>query len=154
MINGVRRCGKTRNITYVLNEHRANNWIGFDLTKPEDLDFLKIATEGGVEEFIQHVTIKADIKLDNETIFFIDEIQQNEQIYFFIKRYHDYISRKGMQNNIIISGSYIDSTIFNNNYKSLTGTTHKVSMYPLSFYEFVNNLKNGEQLISLTRNKI
>ena len=155
-ISGVRRCGKTINIEYMLNLKRPNNWIGFDLTVKEDMDFLLDATNGSVEIFIAKLKMHMTFTMNKDTIIFIDEIQENIDIHFFIKRYYDYIQKQGLKNNIIASGSYINSVIYVKRFKALTGTIKSLTMYPLSFYEFIQNIfiddvSKGENLIELIR---
>ena len=54
------------------------------------------------------------MKVTNNTLIIIDEVQESEEAYIFIKEFHD----SSYENNLICSGSYVDNQVIQKNSRS------------------------------------
>ena len=146
IVNGMRQVGKTDLIKKYGEKYHVNNYIYIDMFDPASHGIFNNTFESvfdSLEEFSGKV-------ITNETLIIIDEVQNSEQAYMFIKALHD----SERPNNLICSGSYIENTIILKSYKIPLGCYQELTISPLSFYEFVLNQVNGEKLLGYTKNAI
>ena len=146
IVNGMRQVGKTDLIKKYGKKHHTNNYIYIDLFDPATNDIFNNKFDvvfDSLEEF-------SGKEITDKTLIIIDEVQNSEQAYMFIKALHD----SQRPNNLICSGSYIENTVISKSYKIPLGCYQELTISPLSFYEFVLNQKDGDKLLGYTRNAI
>ena len=141
MILGVRQCGKT----YIINEFCKNeykNYIYVNLFEQENIVKLYNSSLNSDEKFKQ-LKVLIDFDLDIEdTILFIDEIQESEQLISELK----YFCEKHNNVRIICAGSLLGVKLKRTKFSFPVGKVKMLNMYPLDFEEFLLAM-NQELLI-------
>ncbi len=144
MILGVRQCGKT----YIIEEfckREYKNWCKIDLFKRNDI----------VELFNQPINVEEKLNIlktlidcdieDSDSVLFIDEIQESEELISqlkFLCEYHNNI-------NIICAGSLLGVKLKRLKKSFPVGKVWMIDMYPMDFEEFLitNNKQNLVNLL-------
>lgn len=134
LLNGMRQVGKTTTILNFLEEHCSNNYIKLNLLEEKDKQIFE--NSGSYEEILINIEASTRKKINEDTIIFIDEVQESENAYNFIKLAND---NPAYNNNLICSGSYINNHVLQNGYKVAYGSYQELIMYPLTFYEYALN---------------
>ena len=141
MILGVRQCGKT----YIINEFCKNeykNYIYVNLFEQDNIVKLYNSSLNSDEKFKQ-LKVLIDFDLDIEdTILFIDEIQESEQLISELK----YFCEKHNNVRIICAGSLLGVKLKRTKFSFPVGKVKMLNMYPLDFEEFLLAM-NQELLI-------
>ncbi len=141
MILGVRQCGKT----YIINEFCKNeykNYIYVNLFEQKNIVKLYNSSLNSDEKFKQ-LKVLIDFDLDIEdTILFIDEIQESEQLISELK----YFCEKHNNVRIICAGSLLGVKLKRTKFSFPVGKVKMLNMYPLDFEEFLLAM-NQELLI-------
>ena len=141
MILGVRQCGKT----YIINEFCKNeykNYIYVNLFEQDNIVKLYNSSLNSDEKFKQlKVLIDFDLDIEN-TILFIDEIQESEQLISELK----YFCEKHNNVRIICAGSLLGVKLKRTKFSFPVGKVKMLNMYPLDFEEFLLAM-NQELLI-------
>ena len=141
MVLGVRQCGKT----YIINEFCKNeykNYIYVNLFEQENIVKLYNSSLNSDEKFKQ-LKVLIDFDLDIEdTILFIDEIQESEQLISELK----YFCEKHNNVRIICAGSLLGVKLKRTKFSFPVGKVKMLNMYPLDFEEFLLAM-NQELLI-------
>ena len=146
IVKGMRQVGKTDLIKKYGKQMHPNNYIYIDLFEPFAKDIFN-NTFANVFDALEEFSNKV---ITDTTLIIIDEVQESEQAYMFIKALHD--STK--PNNLICSGSYIENTVILESFKIPLGCYQELIINPLSFYEFVLNQVDGDKLLKFTENAI
>lgn len=141
MVLGVRQCGKT----YIINEFCKNeykNYIYVNLFEQDNIVKLYNSSLNSDEKFKQ-LKVLIDFDLDIEdTILFIDEIQESEQLISELK----YFCEKHNNVRIICAGSLLGVKLKRTKFSFPVGKVKILNMYPLDFEEFLLAM-NQELLI-------
>ena len=141
MVLGVRQCGKT----YIINEFCKNeykNYIYVNLFEQKNIVKLYNSSLNSDEKFKQ-LKVLIDFDLDIEdTILFIDEIQESEQLISELK----YFCEKHNNVRIICAGSLLGVKLKRTKFSFPVGKVKMLNMYPLDFEEFLLAM-NQELLI-------
>ena len=146
IVNGMRQVGKTDLIKKYGEKYHTNNYIYIDMFDPAAHGIFN-NTFNNIFDSLEEFSGKV---ITDTTLIIIDEVQDSEQAYMFIKALHD----SPRPNNLICSGSYIENTIILKSYKIPLGCYQELTINPLSFYEFVLNQVDGEKLLHYTKNAI
>ena len=152
-IRGMRQVGKT---TIAINflESLSNKYVMLDMSIDQDLSLFEedILTVRNYREIILEHT---GIPVLNDTMIFIDEIQKSPKAFAFIKHYKDERTRLKEPVNLIVSGSYVDTTVtINKHFDIPVGCIEPITIRPLSFYEFLYSVPDGDALIKNIRDNI
>jgi len=134
LLNGMRQVGKTTTINIFLEKYSKNNYIKLNLIEERDKEVFD--DSGSFDEIMTNIEAISGKKINKDTIIFIDEVQESEKAYNFIKIAND---NPSYNNNLILSGSYINRYVLKNEYKVALGSYQELIMYPLTFYEYVLN---------------
>ena len=145
IVNGMRQVGKTTLIKEYANTYFKNNFVYLNLFDKEDYDIFN----NGLETTLQAIQSIKGIELTKNTLIIIDEVQESESAYMFIKALHD----SDKPNNLICSGSYIENHVIQNNFKIPMGCYETLTIYPLSFKEFLIN-KGEESSLKVAKSNI
>lgn len=142
MVLGVRQCGKT----YIINEFCKNeykNYIYVNLFEQENIVNLYNSSLNSDEKFKQlKVLVDFDLEIE-DTILFIDEIQESEQLVSELK----YFCEKHNNVRIICAGSLLGVKLKRTKFSFPVGKVKMINMYPLDFEEFLLAM-NQELLIN------
>lgn len=161
MLLGARQVGKT----YIINEFCKNeyeNYININLfERPDIIDLYKTRLTSD-EKFLK---LKALLNFDIEkpnTIFFIDEIQESEELISELK----YFCERHNNINIIVAGSLLGIKLKRSHFSFPVGKVHMLTLYPMNFEEFLlafnetylideikNCYKENEQMLESLHNK-
>jgi len=132
MILGVRQSGKT----YIINEFCKNeyeNCIYINLFEKDNIKELYDSSLTSDEKFSQlKVLLNFDIEKDN-TILFIDEIQESEKLISELK----YFCEKHNNIRIICAGSLLGVKLKRSKFSFPVGKVKMLNMYPMDFEEFL-----------------
>ncbi|MEG1288067.1 MAG: AAA family ATPase [Bacilli bacterium] len=132
MILGARQVGKT----YIIREFCKNefkNFVEINLFEREDIISIYKSNEPSTSKLIK---LKALINMDIEnedTVFFIDEIQQSEEIISELK----FFNERHPKMNIICAGSLLGVKLKRSSFSFPVGKVKMLNMYPLNFEEFL-----------------
>ena len=148
MLLGARQVGKT----YIINQFCEENYkhvIRANLFERVDIVELYRSNLNAVEKY-QKLKVLLDWDLEQEdTILFIDEIQESEKLIsdlkFFCENYPTI--------NIICAGSLLGVKLKRSNFSFPVGKVEMLTLYPMSFLEFLWAFKE-EALIEEIRKKI
>lgn len=140
MVLGVRQSGKT----YIIDEFCKNeykNYLYVNLLQNNDVLRLYESDLTSAEKFLQlKVLLNFDIENEN-TILFIDEIQESEKLIselkFFCENYNNV--------RIICAGSLLGVKLKRSKFSFPVGKVKIINMYPMDFEEFL--LAMGEDLL-------
>ena len=134
-ILGARQVGKTYSVTKVAEELFPNKYIYINFLKNSTY-YNELDTKTDPAEIIAGIEFISGKKIDSNTLIIFDEVQQIPSIKTSLK---NFVEDK-YQIKIICLGSYLGNFIKNDNYSFPVGKTIQLNMYPLNFYEFVDNL--------------
>ena len=141
MILGVRQSGKT----YIINEFCKNeykNYIYINLFERDDVIELYNSNLTSSEKF-NRLKLLLDFDLEKEdTILFIDEIQESEKLIAELK----YFCENHNKIRIICAGSLLGVKLKRKKFSFPVGKVKMINMYPMDFEEFLNAM-NQEMLI-------
>ena len=132
MILGVRQCGKT----YIIREFckkEFKNFIEVNLLEREDIIEIYKSNKTSDEKFKE---LKAYLEFDIEkedTILFIDEIQESEELISQLK----YFCEKRSNVRIICAGSLLGVKLKRMKKSYPVGKVKVHTMYPMDFEEFI-----------------
>ncbi|MCK5867426.1 MAG: ATP-binding protein [Mycoplasmataceae bacterium] len=140
VIKGMRRVGKTTVVNKFIRTYHLRNNISLDLRIENDFKFME-RDFNDVHSFIKELSIYKKQEVNIKTMIFIDEIQESEKAYSFIKTYNDFNKMNNLPINLIVSGSYIDVITVNKKYKVPMGSYESIVLTPMTFYEFINNIE-------------
>lgn len=134
---GVRQCGKT----YIIEEFCKNefkNYIKVDLLARQDIIDLYKENKNSEEKFNQ-LQLLLNIDLQNtDTILFIDEIQESEDLIKDLK----YICENHNYARIIVAGSLLGVKLKRLEKSFPVGKVRLLNMYPMNFEEFLISTNN------------
>jgi len=141
MVLGARQVGKT----YILDEFCKNefkNYIYLNLFERQDVIDLYKTKLSSDEKFMKlKVLLNFDIEKEN-TILFIDEIQESEELISELK----YLCEKHNSVKIVCAGSLLGVKLKRSRFSFPVGKIKIINMYPMDFEEFLMAL-NQELLI-------
>lgn len=145
MILGVRQAGKT----YIIDEFCKNefqNYIYINLFEQDNIVDLYNTNLTSDEKFTQlKVLVNFDLEEDN-TVLFIDEIQESEKLISELK----YFCEKHNNLRIICAGSLLGIKLKRAKFSFPVGKVKMLNMYPLDFEEFLMAM-NENLLIDLIK---
>ena len=145
MVLGVRQSGKT----YIINEFCKNeysNYVYVNLFENTNVIELYNSNLTSIEKF-NRLKLLLDFDFENEdTILFIDEIQESEKLIAELKYFQE------NQNNvrIICAGSLLGVKLKRSKFSFPVGKVKMLNMYPMDFEEFLVAM-NQEMLIDLIK---
>ena len=145
MVLGVRQSGKT----YIIDEFCKNeftNYIYINLLEQDNIIELYNSNLTSDEKFAQlKVLLNFDIE-QNNTVIFIDEIQESEKLISELK----YFCEKHNNVRIICAGSLLGVKLKRAKFSFPVGKVKMLDMYPMDFEEFLMAM-NEELLIDLIK---
>ena len=145
MILGVRQSGKT----YIIDEFCKNefeNYIYVNLFEQDNIVELYNSNLTSDEKFAQlKVLLNFDIEKEN-TILFIDEIQESEKLISELK----YFCERHNNVRIVCAGSLLGVKLKRSKFSFPVGKVKMLNMYPMDFEEFLTAM-NEELLINLIK---
>ncbi len=140
MLLGVRQSGKT----YIINkfcENEFENYIYVNLFEQDNIVSLYNSNLTSDEKFLQlKVLLNFDIEKEN-TVLFIDEIQESEKLISELK----YFCEKHNNVRIICAGSLLGVKLKRSKSSFPVGKVKMINMYPMDFEEFL--MAMGEELL-------
>lgn len=140
LVLGVRQSGKT----YIINEFCQNeyqNYVYVNLLENSNIIELYNTTLSSDEKFAQlKVLLNFDLEKEN-SILFIDEIQESEKLIAELK----YFCEKHNKMRIICAGSLLGVKLKRSNSSFPVGKVKMLNMYPMDFEEFLEAM--GEFLL-------
>ena len=146
MILGVRQAGKT----YIIDEFCKNefqNYIYINLFEQDNIVELYNSNLTLDEKFTQlKVLVNFDLEQDN-TVLFIDEIQESEKLISELK----YFCEKHNNLRIICAGSLLGIKLKRAKFSFPVGKVKMLNMYPMDFEKFLMAMKE-DMLIDLIKN--
>lgn len=146
MILGARQVGKT----YIIDKFARENYKNYYMINLfERRDILEIYQSNiNSEEKFQKLKVLLDFDLEEEdTILFIDEIQESEKIIADLK----FFCEKHPKINIICAGSLLGVKLKRSKFSFPVGKVDMLTLYPMNFLEFLWAF-NEEKLIEEIRN--
>lgn len=145
MILGVRQSGKT----YIINEFCKNeysNYVYVNLFENTNVIELYNSNLTSIEKF-NRLKLLLDFDFEKEdTILFIDEIQESEKIISELK----YFQENHNNVRIICAGSLLGVKLKRSKFSFPVGKVKMLNMYPMDFEEFLVAM-NQEMLIDLIK---
>jgi len=145
MILGVRQSGKT----YIIDEFCKNefvNYIYVNLFEQDNIVELYNSNLTSDEKFAQlKVLLNFDLEKEN-TILFIDEIQESEKLISELK----YFCERHNNVRIVCAGSLLGVKLKRSKFSFPVGKVKMLNMYPMDFEEFLTAM-NEELLINLIK---
>ena len=145
MILGVRQSGKT----YIINEFCKNeysNYVYVNLFENTNVIDLYNSNLTLIEKF-NRLKLLLDFDFEKEdTILFIDEIQESEKLISELK----YFQENHNNVRIICAGSLLDVKLKRSKFSFPVGKVKMLNMYPMDFEEFLVAM-NQEMLIDLIK---
>ena len=145
MLMGVRQCGKT----YIIKEFCQNNYqnvIYVNLFSQDRIIDLYKSDFTSDEKFFQlKVLLDSELE-DDDTIVFIDEIQESEELIAELK----YFNEEHPKMHIICAGSLLGLKLKRLKKSFPVGKVAMLNMYPMDFEEFLWAM-GEEQLIELLK---
>ena len=145
MILGVRQSGKT----YIINEFCKNeysNYVYVNLFENTNVIELYNSNLTSIEKF-NRLKLLLDFDFEKEdTILFIDEIQESEKLISELK----YFQENHNNVRIICAGSLLDVKLKRSKFSFPVGKVKMLNMYPMDFEEFLVAM-NQEMLIALIK---
>ena len=145
MLIGVRQCGKT----YIIKEFCQNNYqnvIYVNLFSQDRIIDLYKSDFTSDEKFFQlKVLLDSELE-DDDTIVFIDEIQESEELIAELK----YFNEEHPKMHIICAGSLLGLKLKRLKKSFPVGKVAMLNMYPMDFEEFLWAM-GEEQLIELLK---
>ena len=145
MILGVRQSGKT----YIINEFCKNeysNYVYVNLFENTNVIELYNSNLTSIEKF-NRLKLLLDFDFENEdTILFIDEIQESEKLIAELK----YFQENHNNVRIICAGSLLGVKLKRSKFSFPVGKVKMLNMYPMDFEEFLVAM-NQEMLIDLIK---
>ena len=139
LVKGMRQVGKTTLIVEYAKNHHEGDYIYIDMFDSTNKDLFSLS----IKELFETIERKFSKKINKHTLLIIDEVQEAEDAYLFIKRLHD----SDYPNNLICSGSYIENIVIQKKYRIPMGCYDQLIITPLSFYEFYLNSENVDDLL-------
>ena len=145
MVLGVRQSGKT----YIINEFCKNeysNYVYVNLFENTNVIELYNSNLTSIEKF-NRLKLLLDFDFEKEdTILFIDEIQESEKLISELK----YFQENHNNVRIICAGSLLDVKLKRSKFSFPVGKVKMLNMYPMDFEEFLVAM-NQEMLIDLIK---
>ena len=145
MVLGVRQSGKT----YIINEFCKNeysNYVYVNLFENTNVIELYNSNLTSIEKF-NRLKLLLDFDFEKEdTILFIDEIQESEKLIAELK----YFQENHNNVRIICAGSLLGVKLKRSNFSFPVGKVKMLNMYPMDFEEFLIAM-NQEMLIDLIK---
>lgn len=145
MVLGVRQSGKT----YIINEFCKNeysNYVYVNLFENINVIELYNSNLTSIEKF-NRLKLLLDFDFENEdTILFIDEIQESEKLIAELK----YFCENHNNVRIICAGSLLGVKLKRSKFSFPVGKVKMLNMYPMDFEEFLVAM-NQEMLIDLIK---
>lgn len=136
IIRGARQVGKTYVITEFAKRY-FHDYVAVNLDKKDVLTFYDNAVS--VEDFIYKTQIFFDKNIDENTLIFIDEIQNSPNLInllrFFKEEYPNLY--------VIAAGSLLEARIKKDSLKIPVGRIEYLYMHPLNFVEFLNAINQS-----------
>lgn len=132
MVLGARQVGKT----YIIQEFCKNefqNYISVNLLEDNKIVDLYNSNQNSSEKFMKlKVLLDFDIEREN-TILFIDEIQESEKLISELK----YFCEKHNNVRVICAGSLLGVKLKRTRFSFPVGKVNMITMYPMDFEEFL-----------------
>ena len=140
LIMGVRQCGKTYIIEeFCKNEYR--HYLKINLLQRKDIEDLYKSNMNSEEKYKM---LKAMINFDfdmEESILFIDEIQESEELISDLK----FFCEEHNNIRIICAGSLLGVKLKRFSKSFPVGKVYMLNMYPMDFEEYL--IANGEEIL-------
>lgn len=132
LLQGARQIGKTWAVER-FGKEQYKYFVKFDLDRsPEVVDAFRISKEPS--RIIKELQAYSEVPLlPGETLIFIDEIQESEEVFNSLK----YFCEDAPQYHIIAAGSLLGVAVKRKHMKVPVGQVNKVDMYPATFREFL-----------------
>ena len=143
IVLGPRQVGKTFVIKQFA-QNEASNHVYINLAQSKDLrdifnhDLNPLVIFEKILLLIDKISNIKDINL-----WVIDEIQENPNALNFLK----FLNESDLENNVIVTGSWIDAAIAKNGSGYPVGQVELINMHPVSIEEFIYNL-HGKKMIN------
>ena len=132
MIMGARQVGKSF-IVRKFGENEYRNFFEINLFNRKDIVELYKGIDTSENKFrALSLLLKTDLE-DNNTLFFIDEIQESEELISELK----FFSEKHPKMSIICAGSLLGVKLKRSHFSFPVGKVEMYYMYPLDFEEFM-----------------
>ena len=145
LITGARQVGKSYIIKQTLKENNVD-YIEFDLLNdPKILSVLNNAVNKDIETFLSVIRVSSKKILNNDTVIFIDEVQECKEILTIIK----YLVEHG-QYRYILSGSLLGVELVDLR-SAPVGYLKIIDMYPLDLEEFLIANGLGNDVINVLK---
>lgn len=139
MVVGARQVGKT----YIINKFCQENYKNYYyLNFMREKEFVKLFKE--IESFDRRVEaleslVGGSIRNDNDTVLFVDEVQESEEFIEALKFFNESIDTY----NIVCAGSLLGVALKRLHSSFPVGKVKVVNMYPMDFEEFLVATKNA-----------
>ena len=145
LITGARQVGKSYIIKQTLKENNID-YIEFDLLNdPKILSVLNNAVNKDIETFLSVIRVSSKKILNNDTVIFLDEVQECKEILTIIK----YLVEHG-QYRYILSGSLLGVELVDLR-SAPVGYLKIIDMYPLDLEEFLIANGLGNDVINVLK---
>lgn len=138
---GARQVGKTYLIKELFAEkYYKNNYIYVDLKKNEDIR-KELDRSSDPKKYISYLEVRFNKKIDNNTLIIFDEVQESSNVFSSLK----YFKQDYREIPVIMTGSMVRLAIKqfskkkNSNFLFPVGCFTSITVYPLSFEEFLLN---------------
>ncbi len=139
VLRGARQVGKTTVVEQFSKEF--TQFISLNLEKYDDKEIF--ATNKSISEIVDALFfIKNKSKNVNDTLIFIDEIQEHRYVISMLRYFYE----EYPQYYVIAAGSLLE-TVFDNTINYPVGRVEYKFMYPFSFAEFINALGEEQALL-------
>ncbi len=131
MVVGARQIGKT----YIINEFCTNNFSDYIYINLADrLDIIEIFDSNiSTEDKVKKLELSINKKIKEDTIVFIDEIQESESMISSLK----YFCENSFPYKIICAGSLLGVKLKRFRKSFPVGKVRIINMYPMDFEEFL-----------------
>jgi len=160
LIRGARQVGKT----FIVKELGKNEFESFiTLNFERNPEYKEIFSSYNPKEIVEKIVLYTGKPvIPNKTLLFFDEIQECPKAIVSLRYFYEEMSEQ----HIIGAGSLLEFTLKSENFKMPVGRVQYLSMYPLSFGEFMNaigedtlynhilNKKNINKLSMSLQNKL
>ncbi|MCK5788342.1 MAG: ATP-binding protein [Chlamydiia bacterium] len=153
-VRGMRQVGKTTIVINFLQTVEKDNYVILNMSHKEDKELFE-SGQLTIKNYKDIIFQHTQRHVDDNTVIFIDEIQRSIDAYAFIKQYKDHRTHIDKPVNLIVSGSYVDTTVsINKEFPIPVGCIKSITLRPLSFYEFLNNMEGGSTLLKVVENSV
>jgi predicted AAA+ superfamily ATPase len=145
MFSGARQVGKTYTIRE-FGKRNYKNFIEINLLEQKEVLSIYKSDKNADEKFVDLKTLLSIDNFDEDTLLFIDEVQQSKELISELK----YVNENHKEMNIIYAGSLLGIMLKRESFPFPVGQVEMIDMFPMSFEEFLWAIKK-EQYIDLIK---